>query len=190
MSFHACSVNTCGLYFLGDPVKTIYLSAGHSNADPGAVANGRREADIAVEMRNMVSFYLTQAGVEHALDGKGTDNLPLATAAKQARLRDIAVEFHCNAGPATATGSETLSGARDIPLASQLSRAVSSGLNIRDRGAKPENAGQHSRLAFVQAGGIIVELFFLTNTDDLRAYDERKWLAARNVAEVLIGAAK
>ena len=166
-------------------MKTIYLSAGHSNADPGAVANGRREADIAVEMRNMVSFYLTQAGVPHALDGSGTTNLPLSTAAKQARLRDIAVEFHCNAGPATATGSETLSGARDIPLAAQLSRAVSSGLNIRDRGAKPENAGQHSRLAFVQAGGIIVELFFITNPSDLAAWDSKKWLAAQEIARVL-----
>ena len=30
--------------------KTILLSAGHSNTDPGAVAQGRREADIAVEL--------------------------------------------------------------------------------------------------------------------------------------------
>ena len=202
MTFHACSVNTCGLYFLGDPVKTIYLSAGHSNADPGVVrtavknrdgkvvAAERREADIAVEFRNMVSLYLFRAGIKHDTDGKGTENYPLNRAATVARKHDIAVEFHCNSGPATATGAETLSAPRTMALAAQLSRAVSSGLNIRDRGAKPENAGQHSRLAFVQAGGIIVELFFLTNTDDLRAYDERKWLAARNVAEVLIGAAK
>ena len=133
----------------------------------------------------MVSFYLTQAGVPHALDGSGTTNLPLATAAKQAKLRDIAVEFHCNAAAATATGAETLSAPRTMALAAQLSRAVSSGLNIRDRGAKPENAGQHSRLAFVQAGGIIVELFFITNRGDLKGWYDRKWLAARNVANVL-----
>ena len=62
-------------------------------------------------------------------------------------------------------------------------------LGIRDRGAKPENAGQHHRLAFVRSGGIIVELFFLTNPSDMAAYDARKWMAAREVAAVLAGEA-
>src|SRR5690606_23958665 len=132
-----------------------------------AVAQGRREADIAVEFRNMVAFYLDREGVEFETDGKGTDNYPLAQAAKMARLHDIAVEFHCNAGPASATGAEALSDADDERLAAKLSRAVADGLGIEDRGAKPENAGQHHRLAFVRAGGIILELFFLTNRGDL-----------------------
>ncbi|MEO6657919.1 MAG: hypothetical protein ABIM73_06560, partial [Arenimonas sp.] len=63
---------------------------------------------------------------------------------------------------------------------------LSNSLGIRNRGAKPENARQHHRLAFVQAGGIIVELFFITNGNDLLAYDAKKWLAARAVAEVLL----
>lgn len=165
--------------------KSILLSAGHSNTDPGAVAQGRREADIAVEFRNLVSYYLLQWGVPHDTDGKGTDNYPLAQAVKQAALHDVAVEFHCNSGPSTATGAEVLSGADDERLAVALSKAVADGLGIRNRGAKPENAGQHHRLAFVRAGGLIVELFFLTNRGDLKAYYDRKWLAARNVAEVL-----
>lgn len=165
--------------------KSVLLSAGHSNTDPGAVANGRREADIAVEFRNLVAFYLDRAGLSYATDGKGTDNLPLPQAARLARLHNVAVEFHCNAGPSSATGVECLSDVSDAALSARICRAISEGLGIRDRGAKPENAGQHHRLAFVQAGGIIVELFFLTNRDDLRAYYDRKWVAARNVAEVL-----
>lgn len=165
--------------------KTILLSAGHSNVDAGAVAQGRREADIAVEFRNMVSFYLLRDGVPHDTDGKQTDNYPLREAAKLARLHDIAVEFHCNAGPASATGAEALSAHDDVPLAARLSRAVAGALGIKDRGAKPEGAGQHDRLAFVQAGGIIVEMFFLTSRTDLKAYYDRKWLAAKAVADVL-----
>ena len=165
--------------------KSILLSAGHSNTDPGAVANGRREADIAVEFRNIVSFYLMRDGIPHDLDGHGTDNFPLSVAARMASLHDIAVEFHCNAGPPSANGCEVLAGTSDMALAARLSRAISQQLAIRDRGAKPEGAGQHSRLAFVRAGGIIVELFFLTNRGDLTAYYNRKWLAARAVAEVL-----
>lgn len=165
--------------------QSVLLSAGHSNTDPGAVANGRREADIAVEFRNLVAFYFDRMGVEYATDGKGTDNLPLPQAVRLARLHKVAVEFHCNAGPATATGVECLSDASDAALSARICRAISEGLGIRDRGAKPEGSGQHHRLAFVQSGGIIVELFFLTNRKDLAAYYERKWVAARNVAEVL-----
>jgi N-acetylmuramoyl-L-alanine amidase len=167
-------------------MKSVFLSAGHSDVDPGAVAFGRREADFAVEFRNILSFYLHRAGVPHELDGAGTQNLPLREAVVKASRHPIAVEFHCNAGPPTATGVETLSATGDLSLGSRLCHAVADGLGIRNRGAKPENAGQHHRLAFVQAGGIIVELFFITNAHDLAAYETRKWLAAKAVADVLI----
>jgi N-acetylmuramoyl-L-alanine amidase len=166
------------------------LSAGHSNTDPGAVAFGRREADIAVEFRNIVAFYLMRDGIPVELDGHGTTNLPLREAVKIAKRHPVAVEFHCNASASrSATGVESLQSDDDAPLGQRLCNAVADGLGIRNRGAKPENAGQHHRLAFVQAGGIIVELFFITNPADLAAYDARKWLAARNVAEVLIAEA-
>lgn len=185
-------------------MRSIYVSAGHSDSDPGAVIKQqvgcrldgtpltlvRKEADIAVEFRNMVSFYLTREGVPHELDGHGTQNLPLRTAAASARHHPLAVEFHTNAFHLpTATGSETLSTPAGMALGARLSQATAQSLGIYNRGAKPENAGQHHRLAFVQAGGIIVELFFLTNPGDLAAYDAAKWVAARDVAQVLTDAA-
>lgn len=164
---------------------SAFVSAGHSNTDPGAVSNGRREADIAVEFRNMVSLYLGRDGVTHATDGSGAENWPLSRAAAEAKRHKMAVEFHCNAAGPTATGVETLSSPKDYPLAGKICEAISSQLGIRNRGAKPENSGQHKRLAFVQAGGIIVELFFITSKSDLAAYDAKKWLAAKAVAKVL-----
>jgi N-acetylmuramoyl-L-alanine amidase len=164
---------------------SIFVSAGHSNTDPGAVANGRREADIAVEFRNMVAFYLKRDGVPHLTDGVGAENWPLKQAVKEAKTHKIAVEFHCNAAGPQATGVETLSAPKDFNLGEDICTAISKQLQIRSRGAKPENAGQHKRLAFVQAGGIVVELFFITNKQDLSAYEARKWLAAREVAKVL-----
>lgn len=163
----------------------MFISAGHSNTDPGAVGWGRREADIATEMRNIVSFYLTRAGVAHALDGSGTNNMPLGQAVKLSRQHKLSVEFHCNAGPEKATGVEVLCAPKDNATAAKICTAISSVLGIRNRGVKPENAGQHHRLAFVQAGGMIVELFFISNRDDLRAYDERKWLLGRELAQLL-----
>lgn len=172
-------------------MKPIFLSAGHSGTDPGATALGRREADIAVDFRNLVAFYLMREGVPHELDGHGTQNLPLRETVKRTRqVQGIEVEFHCNAAASpAATGVESLQGPMNTLLGERLCQAVANGLALRNRGAKPENAGQHHRLAFVQAGGIILELFFITNPDDLRAYDERRWLAARGVADVLIAEA-
>lgn len=168
-------------------MRTVFLSAGHSSTDPGAVANGRKEADIAVEFRNMVSFYLSRDSIAHVLDGSGTQNLPLREAVAVMKRSDIGVEFHCNAAAsAAATGVEALSATGDKALAARLSEAVADALLLRNRGAKAENSGQHSRLAFVQAGGVIVELLFITNEQDLAAYDARKWLAAKAVADVLI----
>ena len=178
--------------------KSIFLSAGHSDSDPGAVALSRvdgrvvtlREADYAVEMRNMVAFYLQRAGLDVELDGHGTINMPLREAVKIARKHPIAVEFHCNASDnPNATGAEVLSAVDDVVLAANISRALAEGLGIRNRGAKPENAGQHHRLAFVQAGGLIVEMFFISNPDDRQAWQDRKWLAARHVARELSRAA-
>lgn len=172
-------------------MRTIFLAAGHSDTDPGAVAQGRREAAIAVEFRNMVSFYLRRDGYPHATDGAGQSNLPLAQSAALARRHDIAVEFHCNAAANPAAGGvETLSGPKDMALGNLLCEVIANELGIRNRGAKPENSGQHRRLAFVQAGGIIVELFFLTSPGDLAAYEQRKWLAARAVSGVLLREAR
>ena len=164
----------------------VLISAGHSDSDPGAIAFGRREADIATEFRTILVKCLSDLGIQAETDGKGKDNLPLREAVKLAKGKDIAIEIHLNAsGNATASGVETLSGPKDMQLGARLCAAVSQSLNIKNRGAKPENAGQHHRLAFVQAGGIILELFFLTNPNDLAAYDGRKWPLARAVAQVI-----
>ncbi len=34
--------------------KSLFISAGHSDTDPGAAANGITEADIVLEFRDMV----------------------------------------------------------------------------------------------------------------------------------------
>lgn len=166
--------------------KTLFISAGHSMTDSGAAANGVTEADIVTEFRDLVSEQL-KGVVHYAMDGQLGENLPLRQAAAMAAGHDVAVEFHCNAATPAATGCETLSRADAYPLAQRLLGALTSVLGINDRGTKPEDSGQHSRLAFVSdGGGIIVELFFLTNTSDLAAYQAHKDELAAMVADVLI----
>ena len=55
-------------------MKTITITAGHSNTDPGACNGPAREADIAQDMRNMVALYLERAGIPTRTDGTGKGN--------------------------------------------------------------------------------------------------------------------
>lgn len=172
-------------------MRQIVITAGHSNADPGAKNGVVTEAHVVTDFRNLVAFYLTQSNAEFTTDGVGSENLPLGQAIKLITPGALAVEFHCNAftNPA-ATGVETLSQERDKPAGTRLCAVVADTLGIVNRGAKSEGSGQHSRLGFVRAGGIILELFFISNPEDLRRYLDKKWVLAREVASELVRAAR
>lgn len=171
-------------------MSVITVTAGHSNQDPGAVNGLFREADIAQEMRNMVALYLRQKDIAVKTDGEGKGNLPLPAAIKLISGSKAAVEFHCNAFPKpTAGGCEALSQPKDRSLSQRLCKAVSDVMGIPTRGTdggwKNEGSGQHSRLGYVRNGGIILELFFISNPAELAVWQDKKWLVAKAVAEVL-----
>lgn len=165
--------------------KTLFVSAGHSDTDPGAVGNGHTEADIVTRFRDMVCDEL-EGRIAFERDGVRGQNLPLKKAIEMASHHDVAVEFHLNAfRDPRATGVETLG--VDKELGEALCEAISDTLGIANRGAKDEASGQHSRLGFVsKGGGIIVELFFITNAHDMAAYYRHKQALAQAVARVLI----
>lgn len=168
--------------------KIITITAGHSNTDPGATNGIAREADVAQDMRNMVNHYLVKQGITTKTDGEGKGNLPLPQAMKLIAGSTAAVEFHCNSGTKTARGVEALSQAKDKTLCQKLCKAVAgvTGSPLRgDKGWQPENAGAHSRLGYVRNGGIILELFFITNDAELATWNAKKWLVAKAVADVL-----
>lgn len=172
-------------------MRHIVITAGHSNTDPGATNGVLTEAHIVTEFRNMVSFYLTRDNIEHTTDGVRDENLPLRDAINLIQPGSLAVEFHCNAfsNPA-ATGVETLSQEKDKPIGASLCRCVADSIGITNRGAKSEGSGQHSRLGFVRAGGIILELFFISNPDDTRRYLDKRWVVARDLAYELVRLAR
>ena len=176
-------------------MSVITVTAGHSNKDPGAVNGLFREADIAQEMRNMVALYLRQKDIAVKTDGEGKGNLPLPAAIKLISGSKAAVEFHCNAfSKPSAGGCEALSQPKDRALSQRLCKAVSDVMGIPTRGTdggwKNEGSGQHSRLGYVRNGGIILELFFISNPTELAVWQDKKWRVAKAVAEVLAEVAR
>lgn len=172
-------------------MSTFTITAGHGAGDPGAVAFNRKESDIAVDVRNMVTLYLERAGHVVHNDGDGKENKSLNEAIKLIKKSKISVEFHCNAfATPSAGGVEVLAQSKDKELSKKICSAITKHLRNKVRGTeggwKSEGSGQHSRLGYVQNGGLIVELFFITNPTELAAWDEKKWLVAREIADVLM----
>ena len=172
-------------------MKTIFISAGHSMTDSGAVAlDGTKEADVAVELRNIVAFYLKRSGYKVLTDGLNKENYALRDAIKLINKSDFAVEIHCNAfsNPA-AKGVEVLAGSNHKAVSKSLASSVSDSMGIPIRGSeggyKTEGSGQHSRLGFIRAGGVILETFFISNPSELATYKSKCWLIGRSIAEAI-----
>lgn len=166
------------------------ITAGHSNTDPGAVNGKTKEADLVTNFRNAVTHYLREAGLQVKTDGTGTKNDPLSAAVKLIQGSSVAVEFHMNAAVSKqANGIETIALPKDKKLAQDLSKAVADALGSRlrgDNGWIDQSKSARGRLAYVNAGGLIVELGFISNEDELARFNARYWLAAKAVAKVLI----
>ena len=170
--------------------KPIVLTAGHSDFDPGAVGNGQTEAGIARELRNIVASKLRGMGERVITDGEPASNKPLRDAIALIPQGRVAVELHCNAAanPAAGGGVETIALPRDKALAQRLSAAVARVLGIRvrgDRGWIDQSQSARGRLGYINAGGLILEVFFISNPAEMAVYQARKWLVAQAIADVL-----
>ncbi len=170
----------------------ITISAGHSTVypkDPGAVRKGATEAEIAVRMRDKVAKILRSDGLSVLEDGADGVSQPLRKAIELAKRSTIAIEFHMNASRhRTAEGVECLSTRREKKLSQQIAQAIAgvAGSPLRgDGGWKNQNAGNHHRLGFCVAGGIVVEAGFLSNDAEFERLTERMDAVCAAIAEVI-----
>ena len=58
--------------------------------------------------------------------------------------------------------------------------------NVRgDRGWIDQSQSARGKLGYVSAGGLILEVFFISNPQEMAVYQARKWLVAQAIADVL-----
>lgn len=172
----------------------ILVSAGHSNVvprDPGAVGNGFTEAVETLKVRDEVAKNLRELGCKNVIeDGSDGVNDPLLKAIWLARKAKVAVEFHFNAGPPKATGIEVLCKSDKKQLAQKIALSIrdATGLSLRgtEWGWKSDSSGQHHRLGFCQAGGLIVEVCFISNAYDMSKYTGNFKRMCANIAESIV----
>lgn len=180
---------------------TIILDPGHGMSnrrsgtfDPGAVAGGVREADIALEWCNALRLILIEAG--HHVIRTRIDNADPAPIGSRANIAtrfkgQVMLSIHCNAATGTASGTETFyRGESHKAKASAINAAVVAALGTRDRGVKTESASQHSRLAVMAFQPcFLLELGFIDHPGDrAKMLDPGlRGLACEALAKVLTG---
>lgn len=170
----------------------ITITAGHGAGDPGAVAkDGTTEAAMMTELRNVVAAKLREAGHTVRTDGALWQNLPLVHALTLVPGADVAVELHMNAAtnPA-ARGVEVISLPHQQVMARTIARRISHVLESPLRGAAgwiDQAQSARGRLGFVRAGGLVVEVGFMSNPEELHKVRSRLWLVASAIVAALTG---
>lgn len=171
----------------------IYLSAGHHLADPGAVANGYKEADLARELRDIVVYEIKRAGGMVVIDD---DRETLSQYINRIKpgSGSVVCDLHFNASEnASATGTECLyknnANSYSVGLSRDISEMVSRSLGIVNRGAKSESASHRGRLGILHTrAGIacLPEICFITNSRDLESYLAKRHQVASCLAHILM----
>ena len=175
-----------------NPMKTIVLTAGHNNKDSGAVSKDQKwtEAKIVTDLRNRVKTILEADGYTIVTDGKGEENLSLSKAVALIPMGEVAIELHLNAAVSEqANGIEALAKSNLKSKCQTLCKSISDDMKYKIRGAdggwKSTDSGQHSRLAFCEAGGIILEVFFISNKAELDSYINNPDRVAKAIADAI-----
>ena len=143
--------------------------------DPGAVANGQREADIALRVAQELEEILPGYGIETWLTRTGNaDSAPLGKRVGRAQEEDCThlLSLHCNAFNGQANGIETYRRASSASKtwAGIVQSAALQSFGLKDRGIKLEGSSQHRRLAILAfPQSCLLEIGFITHPGDLRA---------------------
>ena len=173
-------------------MRTIFLSAGHGGNDVGAVGNGYNEADLTIELRDLVLKYLKQLGAKAVIDDNKNALAQTITFFKNKVAKDsILLDIHWNSFNETSTGTEVLVPATptkfETDLATDLSKVIANTLNIKNRGVKTELQSARKSLGWMRLTGenVLIETCFISNKNDMDSYQKNKEELAKKIAIVL-----
>lgn len=181
----------------------IFSSAGHCNArghknyDPGAVSGNRTEADEAVKVRTRVNQILRERGYS-VIEDRPEESLREYLARIQPGPASVVVEYHFDAAAnPKATGCSALvadnASKNSIQFGNKLAAAVGQSLGIRVRdggdgdGILFERESHRGRLGLMREAGTVclLEVCFISNPDDMKAYDTNFEKMCQAIASVI-----
>lgn len=191
-------------------MKTIYLSAGHTNvkgSDNGASGNGFVEGVLAVEFVKLLEAELKKLNIKVITDSFSNAlaqtmiSFKNLFSKKQITSKDIAIEVHWNAASPEATGTEVIIPGRtsskeattiEKKVALEIVDSIATILNIKNRGVKFEYQTARKKLGWMtlDAENILIEMCFISNKKDMDSYQKNKEILAKAIANIVYNNAK
>lgn len=173
----------------------VFISAGHNpkgiKVDTGAVGNGFRETDLAIEFRDLVIKECLRLGLK-VIQDKDDERLGTYLERIKTGSGSVVIEFHFDAAASTsATGTTALIEAEadrlDKAFAKELVELTSKTFGIKNRGVITEKESHRGSLGLMREEGIIclLELCFISNKQDIQLYKANKEKLAFSIARVI-----
>ena len=174
------------------PLKTFPI-AGHSNNDPGAVYNGRKEAEETKCARELLIQHFPKKN--DIIADKDEQSLNQVLKSMKPGIGSVLLDSHFNAGPPTASGTECFVNAKDFAnknsrsykMANEICKAASAILGIPNRGIKSERQTRHKRLGVLNIGAgcsVLWEICFISNNSDMKKWDLKKVELMKVIASI------
>lgn len=157
--------------------KKVFIGVGHGGSDPGAVANGFKEADMNLVMAMACKDELVRHGVEVKMSRSKNENDPLSEEIKECNAfkPDLAIDCHNNSGGGD--GFEVIhysKGGTSKVLAQNIEKEVIAiGQNSRGLKVRLNNSGR-DYFGFIRetcCPAVICEGVFLDNRTDMQIAD-------------------
>lgn len=174
----------------------ILLIAGHGQGDPGACANGYKEADlvreIAPKLKNKLSAY---ANVDVFDMNKNMYKFLKAGNAFNFKNYDYVFELHFNAGVNDTKGNGKTTGTEILVHTSEKGTTVEkaivsniSGLGFKNRGVKTRTDLQNMNVCKKRQGVsyALLETCFIDDLDDIKLYMSKKDAVITAIANGII----
>ena len=173
----------------------IFISAGHNTGglkpDPGAVANGFTEAKLAVEIRDLTVKELKKDTSLKVVTDRDDERLGEYLKRIQTGSGSVVLEYHFDAASPTATGTTVLIGddadRLDRAFAKEIVDKTAEVLKINNRGVKPESESHIGKLGLMREQGTValLEVCFITNKNDLKAFQDNKNTLAVELSKIV-----
>ena len=156
-------------------LKKIYINAGHSNTDPGAVSKYGKERDFNVKVRDaMVDYLTTHYKVNVHYNNGNQKDLSKITAEANKWKADLYVSIHFNSGKGDGWEGLLYKLDAEHKKCGQIFEKHIKAIGQNSRGLKARPDLKNLKLTNMMA--ILNEMAFIDNWKDIKDWNENKEL--------------